>query len=192
MASDTEGRIFKAISRWIGGAAGTLEGINDVIENPPPRATSPEPRHESTHFEHSDLSARGTFIVGVSVLAGMWIIVGLLYFYFAALAHREAKASPPALPIEVHGNPTPPEPRLQQSPRQDLKAMRAREDWELNHYSWVNKSKGTVAIPIERAIEIVAQRGIPPQKAPSGLVLSQPQAGSRLTGFEGKVEPEPR
>jgi hypothetical protein len=86
----------------------------------------------------------------------------------------------------------PPEPRLQESPRQDLKAMRAQEDWELNHYFWMDKNKGTVAIPIERAMEILAQRGIPPQKQPPGLVLSQPQAGTRQTGFEGKVEPEPR
>jgi hypothetical protein len=86
----------------------------------------------------------------------------------------------------------PPEPRLQQSPSRDLKAMRAREDWQLNHYSWVDPAKGLVSIPIERAIEIVAQRGIPPQTAPANLKLSQPAAGTRLTGFEGKVEPEPR
>jgi hypothetical protein len=56
----------------------------------------------------------------------------------------------------------------------------------------VDKQKGIVALPIDRAIQIVAQRGIPPQKAPANLQLSQPQAGTRLTGFEGKVEPEPR
>jgi hypothetical protein len=70
--------------------------------------------------------------------------------------------------------------------------MRAHEDWELNHYSWIDKQKGSVAIPIERAIQILAQRGIAPQKAPANLQLSVPQAGTRLTGFEGKVEPEPR
>jgi hypothetical protein len=70
--------------------------------------------------------------------------------------------------------------------------MRAREDWTLNHYSWIDKPGGIVAIPIDRAIQIVAQRGIPPQKAPANLKLSQPQAGTRLTGFEGKTEPEPR
>jgi hypothetical protein len=151
-----------------------------------------EPRHDTIHFEHSDLDARGTLITGIGVLVGMWIIVALLYFYFAFLAHERAKTSPPPLPIELHGNPMPPEPRLQESPRQDLKAMRAREDWDLNHYVWVDKANGKVAIPIERAMQLLAQQGIPPQKTPPNLALSVPQAGTRETGFEGKVEPEPR
>lgn len=154
--------------------------------------TATEPRRPDVRFEHSDLSPRVTIGILAGVLVGMWIITGLLYFYFAYLAHRRAEVSPPPLPIEAQGNPMPPEPRLQQSPRQDLKAMRRREDWQLSHYSWVDKQKGIVAIPIDRAIQIIAQRGIPPQKQPANLSLSQPQAGTRLTGFEGKVEPEPR
>ena len=70
--------------------------------------------------------------------------------------------------------------------------MRAREDWELSHYFWLDKAKGKVAIPIDRAMDILAARGIPPQKQPPGLELSQPEAGTRQTGFEGKVAPEPR
>jgi hypothetical protein len=151
-----------------------------------------EPRHEDVSFERSDLNPRVTVSILVGVLVGMWIITGLVYFYFAFLEHHRAEVSPPPLPIEAHGNRLPPEPRLQQSPRRDLKAMRASEDWNLNHYSWVDKSKGIVAIPIDRAMELIAQRGIPPQKQLPTLPLSQPQAGTRLTGFEGKVEPEPR
>ena len=151
-----------------------------------------EPRNEEVHFERTDWSVRVTLSIIVGTLIGMWIITGVVYFWFAYLAHHRAVTSPPPLPIEAHGNPLPPEPRLQQSPRQDLKAMRIREDWTLSHYTWVDKQKGIVGIPIDRAIQIVAQRGIPTQKAPAGLVLSQPRAGTRLTGFEGKVEPEPR
>ncbi len=151
-----------------------------------------ETHREETRFEPSDISGRGTLITGVAVLVGMWIAVSLLYFFFAFLVHHRAKVSPPPLPVEAHGNPLPPEPRLQESPRQDLKAMRAREDWELNHYFWVDQKKGTVAIPIERAMDILAAQGIPPQKQPPNLVLSQPQAGTRQTGFEGKVAPEPQ
>ena len=143
-------------------------------------------------FEPSDINGRRTFITGVSTLIGIWVVVVLVYLLFSYLAHERAITSPPPLPIEAHGNPLPPAPRLQKSPRKDLKAMRAREDWELNHYFWVDKEKGTVAIPIESAIDILAARGIPPQKQPPHLELSQPQAGTRQTGFEGKVAPEPR
>ena len=86
----------------------------------------------------------------------------------------------------------PPEPRIQAAPSADLFRMRASEDIRINGYHWLDRKAGTVEIPIERAIELTLQRGIPPQKAPASLELSLPQAGSRRTGFEGKVEPEPR
>ena len=161
---------------------------NETITEQPRR---PEP-HDSIHFEHSDISARGVLIAGISLIVGVWIVTGLMWFYFSFLRHHRAATSPPPLPIEAHGNPLPPEPRLQSSPPNDLKAMRSSEAWQLNHYFWIDRAKGTVAIPIERAMGIVAQKGIPPQQAPAGLALSQPQAGSRETGLEGTVEPEPR
>lgn len=151
-----------------------------------------ELRHDDVHFEHTDIDVRHTFITGVSVLVGMWIVILLLYFLFSWLAHERAISSPPPLPIAAHGNPLPPEPRLQPAPHKDLEALRARNNWELSHYYWVDKAKGTVAIPIDRAMDILAARGIPPQKQPPHLVLSQPEAGTRQTGFEGKVAPEPR
>jgi len=151
-----------------------------------------KPGNEEIDFEASDIDARHTFITGVSALIGIWVVIALVYFLFTYLAHERAISSPPPLPIEARGNPMPPEPRLQESPRRDLKAMRAREDWELNHYFWVDQKKGTVAIPIERAMDILAARGIPPQKQAPNLVLSQPEAGTRQTGFEGKVAPEPQ
>lgn len=158
----------------------------------PSETPTSELRHQTVHFERTDWNIRTPLGIIVGVLVGVWITISLVYFYFSYLAHQRALTSPQPLPIEVHGNPMPPEPRLQASPHEDLKAMRTREDWTLTHYSWVDKRKGIVEIPIDRAIQIVAQRGIPPQKAPADLHLSIPQAGTRLTGFEGKVEPEAR
>ena len=53
---------------------------------------------------------------------------------------------------------------------EDLAELHEREDLLLNHYSWVDQSKGEVRIPIERAMELLAQRGLP--VAPAGT--SQP------------------
>jgi hypothetical protein len=196
MANNREHRALTVLGRWAGSLAGTLsgavEGTVQAVRHPPPEVEPAPPRHDDTHFEHSEFNARAVLITGICVLVGMWIITGVLYFYFSFLSRNRAESTPPPLPIEQHGNPIPPEPRLQQSPPQDLKALRAREDWELNHYFWIDKAKGTIAIPIERAMQLVGERGIPPQKTPPGLVLSTPQAGTRQTGFEGKVEPEPR
>jgi len=44
---------------------------------------------------------------------------------------------------------------------QDLVDLHAKEDLLLEHYSWVNQAQGKVRIPIERAMQIIAQRGLP-------------------------------
>jgi hypothetical protein len=60
-----------------------------------------------------------------------------------------------------------PTPRLQTDDgNQDLADLHAREDLLLEHYSWVDsgaghQAGGKVRIPIERAMELIAQRGLP-------------------------------
>jgi hypothetical protein len=44
---------------------------------------------------------------------------------------------------------------------QDVADLHARENLLLDHYTWIDRSKGTVRIPIERAMEIIAQQGLP-------------------------------
>ena len=39
--------------------------------------------------------------------------------------------------------------------------LHEREDLLLDHYSWVDQSQRKVRIPIERAMELIAQRGLP-------------------------------
>ena len=46
----------------------------------------------------------------------------------------------------------PPEPRLQNHPREDLLALRRAEDAVLNSYGWVDRTAGIVRIPIDQAI----------------------------------------
>ena len=44
---------------------------------------------------------------------------------------------------------------------EDIAVLHAKEDLLLDHYTWIDESKGTVRIPIERAMELLAQRGLP-------------------------------
>ena len=53
-----------------------------------------------------------------------------------------------------------PEPRLQVDEARDLGHLRAQENAILNSYGWVDQKAGIVRIPIERAMDIVAQRGL--------------------------------
>ena len=55
-----------------------------------------------------------------------------------------------------------PTPRLQTDDgNQDVADLHEREDLLLDNYSWADQSKGKVRIPIERAMELIAQRGLP-------------------------------
>ncbi len=82
-----------------------------------------------------------------------------------------------------------PTPRLQEDDgNQDIADLHEREDLLLDNYSWVDRSKGTVRIPIERAMELIAQRGLPvAQTAPQESLMAgdaQPAVTAPLTnGF---------
>ncbi len=55
-----------------------------------------------------------------------------------------------------------PTPRLQTDDGlQDVADLHTREDLLLENYTWVDRSQGKVRIPIERAMELIAERGLP-------------------------------
>ena len=79
-----------------------------------------------------------------------------------------------------------PGPNLQLNPPDDLRSFRAREDAELNSYGWVDRTNGVVHIPITRAMELIAQRGLPvrasnavPRTGDSSLKLIEERAQKR-------------
>jgi len=156
------------------------------------RNPEPEPIHSDVLFEPSDADSKAVVLIGIGILVTAALISSLLYFYFHFLVERSARLSPPPLPMNLHGDVVPPAPRIQASPSRDLRDLRVYEDDVLQKYAWIDKSKGRLGIPIDRAMQLIAERGIPPQKAPDSLKLFEPRAGTRRTGFEGRVEPEPR
>lgn len=73
-----------------------------------------------------------------------------------------------------------PTPRLQSDDGdQDTADLHAREDLLLENYSWIDRSKGTVRIPIERAMELIAQRGLP--------VVQQTQQNEPLMAGDSRI-----
>ena len=147
-----------------------------------------EHAHTSVRFEPSDISSRAVVITGAAILGAMWFFAFLLFFYFRYEQGHVPETKVARPPSYAPENTLPPEPRLQISERSDYQRELAYETAELNKYRWIDKERGTVSIPIERAMEIIARRGIAPQKTPPDLKLYPPQAGTRDTGFEGKVQ----
>jgi hypothetical protein len=123
------------------------------------RGTSENPE---THHETSDVNIRAIlgFGAGLVVVAiGIHFIVWLLFGYFTS---RETQRVPPQYPLAVsQGERTPPEPRLQTTPREDLRDLRAAEDETLASYGWVDRNAGIVRIPIDEAMRLTLERRLP-------------------------------
>lgn len=56
---------------------------------------------------------------------------------------------------------TPPPPLLQVEPPADLREMRRRHAEILDRYGWADRERGLVRVPIERAMELLLERGLP-------------------------------
>jgi hypothetical protein len=122
------------------------------------------------HHEESDVNIAAIFRF-VAVLGTVLIIVGgamwLLFRYFDRRETSPVRIYPMAVGRETA---LPPEPRLQERPREELRDLRAREDAMLTSYGWVDREAGRLRIPIDRAMQLTLQRGLPARSdaSPSG------------------------
>lgn len=120
-----------------------------------------------THHEESDVNIRAIFgfALGLFVVAAAVHIV--IYFLFVGLSNRATAASAVrTYPLSVgQEDRLPPEPRLQTNPKQDLRDLRAAEDQILNGYRWVDRNAGVVGIPVNQAMKLTLQRGLPARPA---------------------------
>jgi hypothetical protein len=103
------------------------------------------------------------FAVGLAgVAAAVYVLVWLMFGYFAT---REATANAVEYPMATSQETRlPPEPRLQTNPRGDLQNLREQEDALLKGYSWVDKPSGIVRIPIDQAMRLTIERGLPARR----------------------------
>jgi hypothetical protein len=137
--------------------------------------------NEDITFEPTDVATR-PIVISVVLLAVFTIVftfaAHLTYFGFA---EREKKLSPEPSPLaEQYAAKEPPAPRLQIHPKTDLDVLRAAEDKVLGRLAWVDKDKGLVQVPIERAMEMLLAKGLPAREgsvpwkmAPQGVAPAQ-------------------
>jgi hypothetical protein len=81
-------------------------------------------------------------------------------------AQEQAKDPPPSPLPEARLDRIPPGPRLQSAPPRDMDELRAADQKALTTYGWVDQAGGVAHIPVDRAIAILAARGLPPTPAP--------------------------
>jgi hypothetical protein len=114
-------------------------------------------------YEKSDLSPKAISIFGVVLSAVVIVAMVVAAWMFGFFASWQAKQDVPPSPLASSG-PGAPEPRLQVHAVRDMKALRAAEDEVLTSYGWVSKEAGIARIPIEQAMRLVLERGLPVSK----------------------------
>ena len=118
------------------------------------------PKHEAT-------DARLKAVVLLLALTAGLAVVGLvsMWLLFDYTIDRQAREDRPPSPLADTRVPFS-GPRLQVSPVQDLKDMQAAEKQVLESYDWVDRDAGRVRIPIEKAMDLVLERGFPVKSSP--------------------------
>lgn len=115
-------------------------------------------------YEISDAQMGPIFKFALGLLATTIVTVVLMRWLFQALELRRTEAEVPLHPLAAQHE-VPPEPRLQSSPGLDNLAFKKRQEEALTTYGWIDRSSGIVRIPIERAIDLTLQKGLPSAQA---------------------------
>jgi hypothetical protein len=119
-------------------------------------------RHEKRDLK---VSYVGVFFIGLFILIAAGLVVA--WGVFDLLASWRAETDTPPPPLAITRPNRPPEPRLQVNPPVELGTIRREEEAQLNSYGWVQKEAGVVRIPIERAKELLLERGLPVRQQPA-------------------------
>ena len=185
-----------------------------VFERPDRDKAAPEKVDSSLGYEASDVGVTGIVVFVVALFIFVAVCGVLCYGIGKVINARMNKEDGPnskwtqTVDVRQLGNlPSSPElqnkiaeitqtfptPRVQEDDgNQDVADLHAREDLLLSNYTWVDESKGTVRIPIERAMELIAQRGLPvAQPAQTQAAQTQPPKTQLMTGDSTPTVPMP-
>jgi hypothetical protein len=145
-------------------------------------------------YERRDVGVAGVlyFLLGLAV-AGLlaYFVVDGLYWYLDRRFEAEQKTASPLVsnvPADTRRIPPQykgdyekylkegfPSPQLEVNERTELNDERRREENTLSTYDWIDKTAGTVRIPIDHAMDLVAQRGLPVRTQGSAAEAAAPQ-----------------
>jgi hypothetical protein len=165
----------------------------DTVGNAQPAAQAPKLDAEHPGYEVEDVNVKGIAVF----LAGLFGTVIIFFFFCYGMGKdinnqgvkqdgaaskwtTEANNIPLGKGANLKSNAAIEQQQLQQvannflQPRLDIDDgnqatadLHAREDLLLENYSLVDGQPGTIRIPIERAMELIAQRGLPVESAPA-------------------------
>ncbi len=153
-------------------------------------------KHENTNghgsFERQDLQVSGIlyFLLGLGVVM-LLCILGLRGL-FVFLDDRERALQPPVNPLATnvpadtrhipkdYEEKAFPDPLLEKDEHTKIDDLRSKEEKTLYSYGWVDEKAGTVHIPIERAMDLIVQRGLPVRgQGAAGAAVAAPPTNKK-------------
>ena len=144
VAQSIMSRLFGGIAQPVPTSACTSQPISASGDSDPPER--PEVAFEPTDWAIAPVG---------------WIYLGVVLLLILSTLMLIA-AYPTALPdVERNLRIAPPGPRLQTDPQADLRNFRAEEERRLETYSWTDKERGIVRIPIQQAMKNLVTTGVP-------------------------------
>jgi len=115
---------------------------------------------EAVGHERRDISVRATAIF-LAVLQGtMFACCVMGYIFYRVYAHWLKSSAAPISPLAVY-TVNPPEPRLQIDSTGDYARYKEIQTELLDSYGWIDPRAGAVRLPIERAKQLLLERGVP-------------------------------
>jgi len=141
--------------------------------------------------ENTDLDVKGvllnTFIL-IALCGCVFWVVTLVMNHFASI---EAEMEETKLSLRFPNSPAPPSPTLQNDPGRETAEIFAAAKARLGSYGWVDREAKTAHIPIERAMAILAEKGLPKRGKMDEFHPRQGSSNPVKVGVPGEPEPEP-
>ena len=130
--------------------------MNDHVNQSPPES-HPISLHETTDVNPMAIAG---FAVGLSAtVIFVLIFMNWMFWRFEVNAKRtDVPQSSTTVEQKFTG------PKLQAQPSVELARFRRDEQQRLSSYGWVDRRQGAIRIPVKRAIELLAKRGLPEPK----------------------------
>ena len=143
----------------------------------PPTTDAPRPAAGPPRHEPNVVSIRGVVESVVWLVGATVVVLLLMWGVFRVFSRASRSADRPVPPmVQQSLKRLPPAPHLEDRPLAPRAILNAQENARLSSYGWVDKNAGVVHVPIDRAIDLLAQRGIAETKGSPGGPAPTPAA----------------
>jgi hypothetical protein len=150
-----------------------------VPASAPPAHSAASDHIGSPMQDSSDVDIRSISRFLIAMVVSLAVVAGLVYYQVVWLADRQEESRPPAA-FRAGERLPPPAPILQTSARDDMRRLRAAQEKALTQSGWIDRDRGLVRIPIDRAMKRLVEKGLPdwPPVAPDASATGTRPAGA--------------